>query len=1666
MKSLKLLFFLFALPCFTFSQVDVSIKKTLISPGPFLYGNQLSFNVEVTNLGSVPVTNIDIIDLIPCGYTYSGGSQIWNPSGNNRVTTITSTINPTQSIIISIDLIINACVQTDAWMNTAQITRIEDTSGNNITTSDSNILNNTDTASAQIFDLALIKTLSTLPPYNYGDILTFNITVSNQGNQALYNILIRDYLMVGGGYIYNPLLNPQWSGAVPILSQTIPGPLLPGNSVTIQIQLQLISTNGGERIWVNYAEIGGAADVFGGPVFDSDSSPGSNGLAENNVLPGSADDNNVSGGGISAGEDEDDHDPAGVAIFDLALTKTQGSALSSFSYLQDVEYVMTIVNQGSVPATNINVTDYLPVALQYLSTPKNTLRGWIYNPMTNKANMTYTKVLLPGQSDTIKLDLRPIQWYANLNDAWTNYAEISGANDTDPNTPGPPADIDSASDNVNGNDAGGRPNSTSDGVINGDATGVPGDAVAATDEDDHDPHKIQLFDLALQKRVITPGTYFQVGDDVTFEIQVYNQGNVPAKNIVIADYIPSGFDYFPGGANAGWMGVSPLIKRGIPAILLPGQNTTIQLTLKVKTSILPGAYLNYAEVSAAQDTLNNNRNDDADSVPDDIPGNDNQVQPGSADDNNILGNRNIGQDEDDHDVAGIEFLCQKPTLTVGIPVCDQGNATYSVTYYSNVPDISTSIGIIAGSKVTGIPIGTNVIITAANGLNCNQSLTVLSPASCPGSGCLLPQLTVGQPLCNLTSYTVSFSNDLGVVSTTAGVISANSIINIPIGTNITVTATNGSCISRVNVTAPVNCGVPCANSPITISGPVCNTNGAGTYSVHFISAPGTIVLASAGTLGLSSVTDIPSGTNLTLTITTPGCDTRVVVVPAGDCPVCQRPTLTVGRPVCNPLNNTYSVLYYSNVANVISSTGVISGSSIVNIPLGTNILVTAMNGLNCSQSLTVLSPSNCPPTGGCTYPQLTAGQPICTPGNTWSVSFSTDLGVVTPSAGNISGNSIINIPSGVNLLLTVSNGNCISRVSVSFPINCGIPCANSPITISGPVCEPNTPTYMVNFIALPGTAVGVNTGTLGVNSVTGIPSGVDLIMTVTTPGCDTRVITVPAGSCNPGAGGIGNFVWHDINGDGQQNNGEPGIPGVIVMLLDQNNIMIDQTTTSANGMYSFSSVSAGQYYLKFTAPIEFLPTFADKGNDNTDSDAGGYNGPGTTALITVNPGQTNNSVDAGFYRCARIGDLVWYDTNKNDIYDATENGINGLKVNLWRNHFGTWIIWDYTFTGFRPGSPSSDGFYNFCAPPGQYYVQVIIPPLGLVQVLPNKGSNPFKDSDLTNANGQGTTNSFSILSGGSKLDIGAGYYPMAIVGNLVWVDENLNGVQESEESKMQHVRVEAYDAVTHEVLAQSITDAEGVYELDYLQKKNVYIKFYLPDGFVPTMPGITTDDKDSDVDHSNGLNTTRSLPLQSGKILKNIDLGLAFGILPVEWLNITAEKKNGHHHINWSTTGEVNASHYVVERKTELDADFIELPAQIKANGNAGQINHYFLEDKNTEGKGIYYYRVKQLDYDGKYNFSKVVYLKTDGVGEISLLPNPARTSSNLEFTLSEPSVVKVELLDAGASLVNILLPSLYSNNGIQRIYLDLTPYPKGVYIVKITFNESETVQKKLIILD
>ena len=108
---------------------------------------------------------------------------------------------------------------------------------------------------------------------------------------------------------------------------------------------------------------------------------------------------------------------------------------------------------------------------------------------------------------------------------------------------------------------------------------------------------------------------------------------------------------------------------------------------------------------------------------------------------------------------------------------------------------------------------------------------------------------------------------------------------------------------------------------------------------------------------------------------------------------------------------------------------------------------------------------------------------------------------------------------------------------------------------------------------------------------------------------------------------IGDFVWNDLNLNGIQDAGEPGIAGVQVKLFDGIYSLLATSTTNANGFYSFDGLSTGNYVVRFILPLGTTFTPKNQGADpSKDSDVNPSTG--YTDIFSLDSWM-NSNVDAG-----------------------------------------------------------------------------------------------------------------------------------------------------------------------------------------------------------------------------------------------------------------------------------------------------------------------------------------------------------------------------------------------------------------------------------------------------
>ena len=549
------------------------------------------------------------------------------------------------------------------------------------------------------FDLALKLTTTQTLPVRPGDIVPFTITVCNQSDITVETLELTDYIPAGFS-----LADPTWTaGAVghtgvsasktfSVANGGLPGAgLIGGQCLEFIINLE-VNSHANPDAFTNYAEITDAIDEYGNSE-DSDSEPATDSAWELSVGCGDIDDDNMDGHGegyYDGPQDEDDHDPACVDIFDLALKKVETST-GPYKFGDPVTFTYTIYNQGNIAATNIEVTDYVPSGFEY----DPALNASWSQSQTTTPTTVITTALNPGENTTVTLVLKA-QYTADQVDGWTNVAEISNGEDLAGHDLSN-KDYDSILDDDPYNDAGGKADSPSDDVVDGDGTGTYGDTDPATDEDDADPARVKIYDLALRKTLLTTAPY-EYYDDLTFEITVFNQGNEAMTDIEISDYIPSGYT-FDGGANAIWNGLASTVTTTIAGPLAAGDSAKVQIVLKlVQTDGGEVNWDNYVEITGAKDSNGTVADSwDADSTPGSDAAHERAIKPEDSDDDNIDGHFiPDGTDEDDHDPAGIHVLDLALTKTTDAVAPYQYDqiVDFTLTIYNQGNEIAHDIEVV------------------------------------------------------------------------------------------------------------------------------------------------------------------------------------------------------------------------------------------------------------------------------------------------------------------------------------------------------------------------------------------------------------------------------------------------------------------------------------------------------------------------------------------------------------------------------------------------------------------------------------------------------------------------------------------------------------------------------------------------------------------------------------------------------------------------------------------------------------------------------------------------------------------------------------------------------------------------------------------------------------
>lgn len=178
--------------------------------------------------------------------------------------------------------------------------------------------------------------------------------------------------------------------------------------------------------------------------------------------------------------------------------------------------------------------------------------------------------------------------------------------------------------------------------------------------------------------------------------------------------------------------------------------------------------------------------------------------------------------------------------------------------------------------------------------------------------------------------------------------------------------------------------------------------------------------------------------------------------------------------------------------------------------------------------------------------------------------------------------------------------------------------------------------------------------------------------------------------------------------------------------------------------------------------------------------------------------------------------------------------------------------------------------------------------------------------------------------------------------------------------------------------------------------------------------------------------------------------------LPVSWLNFTAkEGKDKSVVLNWSTAQEVNNDHFDVERS--VDGLSYNVIGQVPAGNANNGVTSYTFTDVNPL-QVTNYYRLNQVDKNGKSQHSKIVVISVGGSANLwRVYPNPAGSSTALYLN---GNVAKLQLALTDASGKVVFTRQLSNGTAGQKITLPVQGLAKGVYLLKVSSERASHTEK------
>ena len=300
-------------------------------------------------------------------------------------------------------------------------------------------------------------------------------------------------------------------------------------------------------------------------------------------------------------------------------------------------------------------------------------------------------------------------------------------------------------------------------------------------------------------------------------------------------------------------------------------------------------------------------------------------------------------------------------------------------------------------------------------------------------------------------------------------------------------------------------------------------------------------------------------------------------------------------------------------------------------------------------------------------------------------------------------------------------------------------------------------------------------------------------------------------------------------------------------------------------------------------------------------------------------------------------------------------------------------------------------------------------------------------------------------------------HAVAAIGDYVWIDNNVNGIQDAGEPGMPNVEVVLYDSMLN-IIDSRYTDDAGHYHFSRIPVPAKGSKTFIV-GYnnIPPNYAFTKLVNDSLMHLVNSKpdtirGRTKPFTLCAGEVRKDIDGGIKSApgvILPLIINQFNGTYADGFIQLGWNTYSEVNIDHFNIERSTD-GTNFRQIGNINTISGELNSNTNYTYLDITAQ-RGTNYYRLALVDMNGNYTYSKVIMVAVDikGISVMIVYPNPFSRRVQIRVTSDKAEKVLINIIDNNGVLMSSQpAETRIGDNNITINKVDALP--AGIYFIEV----------------